>query len=420
METTTGVQAIPVMQLFHRLSSAVGDPFVDSVEAESLNLEKLIKWFLDEMKINQPFVARTRSYFGEVSILIFMFFTIMLRNWNQPGSDVSSSKSCGTTDTSEKMTIQTHSSMSLSSSSMSDGQEKGDFTSCLHRACGYLRQQVFVNYLMDILQQLVHVFKTPVTADTHGLTHGSGCGALLTVKRELPAGNFSPFFSDSYSKLHRSDLFADYHRLLLENTFRLVYCLIRPEKHDKGGEKDKTYKTSSGKDLKLDGYQDVLCSYINNSNTTFVRRYARRLFLHICGSKTHYYSVRDSWQFSSEIKKLYKHINKSGGFQSSISYERSVKIVKCLSTIAEVSAARPRNWQKYCLRHSDVLPFLINGLFTFGEECVVQTLKLLKLAFYTGKDANHTSQKAESGGDGGISSNKLGLQSVESKKKKKG
>ncbi|XP_051119264.1 auxin transport protein BIG [Andrographis paniculata] len=420
METTTGVQAIPVMQLFHRLSSAVGGPFVDSVEAESLNLEKLIKWFLDEMKISQPFVARTRSSFGEVSILIFMFFTLMLRNWNQPGSDVSASKSCGTTDTSEKMTIQTHSSMSLSSSSMSDGQEKGDFTSCLHRACGYLRQQVFVNYLMDILQQLVHVFKTPVTADTHGLTHGSGCGALLTVRRELPAGNFSPFFSDSYSKLHRSDLFADYHRLLLENTFRLVYCLIRPEKHDKGGEKDKTYKTSSGKDLKLDGYQDVLCSYINNSNTTFVRRYARRLFLHICGSKTHYYSVRDSWQFSSEIKKLYKHINKSGGFQSSISYERSVKIVKCLSTIAEVSAARPRNWQKYCLRHSDVLPFLINGLFTFGEECVVQTLKLLNLVFYTGKDANHTSQKAESGGDGGISSNKLGLQSVESKKKKKG
>lgn len=418
--TTTGIQAIPVMQLFYRLSSAVGGPFVDSTEVESLNLEKLIKWFIDEMKINQPFEARNRSSFGEVTILVFMFFTLMLRNWNQPGSDVSVSKSSGTADTSEKMTIQMPSPMSLSSSSTSDGQEKSDFTSCLQRACGFLRQQVFINYLMDILQQLVHVFKSPVSADAHGVNHGSGCGALLTVRRELPAGNFFPFFADSYSKSHRSDLFTDYHKLLLESTFKLIYCLIRPEKHDKGGEKEKTYRTSSGKDLKLDGYQDVLCSYINNSNTSTIRRYARRLFLHICGSKTHYYSVRDTWQFSSEIKKLYKHINKSGGFQCSISYERSVKIVKCLSTIAEVSASRPRNWQKYCLRHNDVLPFLMDGLFAFGEECVVQTLKLLNLAFYTGKDTNHTSQKAEAGGEGGMSSNKLGAQSSESKKKKKG
>ncbi|KAL2241605.1 UNVERIFIED_CONTAM: Auxin transport protein BIG, partial [Sesamum indicum] len=420
MEITSGVQAIPVMQLFYRLSSAIGGPFVDSTEVGSLNLEKLIKWFIDEMKVNKPFVARTRSTFGEVMILIFMFFTLMLRNWNQPGTDVTVSKSGGTTDTHDKTTIQISSSLSLSDSSAFDGREKSDFVSCLYRACGFLRQQVFINYLMDILQQLVHVFKSPsVTAETQGLNPGSGCGALLTVRRELPAGNFSPFFSDSYAKSHRSDIFADYHRLLLENTFRLVYCLIRPEKHDKGGEKEKVYKITSGKELKLDGYQDVLCSYINNPHTTFVRRYARRLFLHVCGSKTHYYSVRDSWQFSSEIKKLYKNINKSGGFQSSILYERSVKIVKCLSTIAEVSAARPRNWQKYCLKHGDVLPFLMNGVFSFGEECVIQALKLLNLAFYTGKDANHSSQKAE-GADGSMSSNKFGAQNLDSKKKKKG
>ncbi|GER49260.1 E3 ubiquitin-protein ligase UBR4 [Striga asiatica] len=417
MLTTSGVQAIPVMQLLYRLSSAIGGPFVDSTEVESLNLEYLIKWFIDEMKVNQPFDAQTRSSFGEVMILVFMFFTLMIRNWNQPGADVTVSKSGGTADSQDKG-ILIPPSVQLSSSSTSDGHEKSDPASCLHRACGFLRQQVFINYLMDILQQLVHVFKSPsVSSETHGMNPGSGCGALLTVRRELPAGNFSPFFSDSYVKSNRSDIFADYHRLLLEHTFRLLYCLVRPEKHDKGGEKEKTYKISSAKDLKLDAYQDVLCSYINNPHTTFVRRYARRLFLHVCGSKTHYYSVRDTWQFSNEIRKLYKHIDKSGGFQSSISYERSVKIVKCLSTIAEVSAARPRNWQKYLLRHVDVLPFLMNGVFSFGEECVIQALKLLNLAFYSGKDANHSSQKAD-GGDGGTSSSKFGA--PDSKKKKKG
>lgn len=418
METTSGVRAIPVMQLFYRLSSAAGGPFVNSSKPETLDLEKLIRWFLDEIDLNKPFVARTRSTFGEVAILVFMFFTLMLRNWHQPGSDASVPKSSGNTETHDKNIMQ---AASVASQYTLECQEKNDFASQLLQACSSLRNQNFVNYLMDILQQLVHVFKSS-TANfeaTHGVNTSSGCGALLTVRRDLPAGNFAPFFSDSYAKAHRSDIFMDYHRLLLENAFRLVYTLVRPEKQDKTGEKEKVYKISSAKDLKLDGYQDVLCNYINNPHTAFVRRYARRLFLHLCGSKTHYYSVRDSWQFSSEVKKFYKHINKSGGLQSPISYERSVKIVKCLSTMAEVAAARPRNWQKYCLKHGDVLSFLMNGVFYFGEEFVIQTLKLLNLAFYSGKDMSHSLQKAESG-DSGTSTNKSVAQALDSKKKKKG
>ncbi|TMX03791.1 hypothetical protein EJD97_014195 [Solanum chilense] len=422
METISGTGAIPVMQLFYRLSSAVGGPFAGISEPESIGLENLIKWFLDEINLNKPFTSRSRTPFGEVTILVYMFFTLMLRNWHQPGTDGSATKSGGAvTEAHDKTALHIATPTCVTASSTLDGQEKIDFISHLLRACGNLRQQAFVNYLMNILQELTQVFKSPSvsTDSSSGLNTASGCGALLTIRREVPAGNFSPFFSDSYAKSHRADIFVDYHRLLLENTFRLLYSLIRPEKHDKAGEKEKLYKMPSGKDLKLDGYQDVLCSYINNPNTSYVRRYARRLFLHLCGSKTHYYSVRDSWQFSTEVKKLYKHINKSGGFQSSISYERSVKIVRCLTTMAEVAAARPRNWQKYCLRHSDVLPFLLNGIFYFGEECVIQTLKLLNLAFYTGKDSSHSSQKAEVA-EAGTAAIKLGSQAPETKKKKKG
>ncbi|GLT56357.1 hypothetical protein SLA2020_294010 [Shorea laevis] len=416
METTSGIRAIPVMQLFYRLSSAVGGPFIDNSKPETLDLEKLIKWFLDEINLNKPFATRTRT-FGGVAILVFMFFTLMLRNWHQPGSDSAASKTSGNPDAHDKSGSQM--STSVSSQSSLDDQEKIDFASQLLRACNCLRNQAFVNYLMDILQHLVPFFKSPADGLETGPTSGSGCGALLTVRRDIPAGNYSPFFSDSYAKTHRTDIFMDYYRLLLENTFRLVYTLVRPEKQDKNGEKERVYKMSSSKDLKLDGYQDVLCSYINNPHTTFVRRYARRLFLHLCGSKTHYYSVRDSWLFSTEVKKLFKCVNKSGGFQNTVCYERSVKIVKCLSTMAEVATARPRNWQKYCLRHGDVLPFLMNGIFYFAEESVVQTLKLLSLAFYLGKDMSQSVQKAEAG-DSGTSSNKSGAQSVESKKKKKG
>ncbi|KAF3783370.1 Auxin transport protein [Nymphaea thermarum] len=413
METTSGIQAIPIMQLFYRLSSAVGGPFMDSSKPENLDLEKFVKWFLDEMNLNKSFSAKTPSSFGEVAILVFMFFTLMLRNWHQPGTETSKS---GATVTQEKGSANFPTFTGVFSSPC-DGQEKSEFVSQLLHACGALRQQTLINYLMDILQQLVHVFKSPPNFDSsHGGNAGTGCGALLSIRRGLPAGNFSPFFSDSYAKAHRADLFMDYHRLLLENTFRLLYSLVRPEKLDKSTEKEKVNKPSVSKDLKLDGYQDVLCSYINNPHTAFVRRYARRLFLHLCGSRTHYYNVRDAWQFSSETKKLYKLVSKSGGFHNPVPYERSVKLVKCFSVMCEVAAARPRNWQKYCSRHGDVLQFLLSGIFTFGEESVIQTLKLLSLAFYSGKDTDHSHHKSES--DVGTSSNK-GVQLSDSKKKKK-
>ncbi|RZC70316.1 hypothetical protein C5167_033447 [Papaver somniferum] len=414
METTSGVRAIPVMQLFYRLSSAVGGPFMKSSKPENLDLEKFVKWFLDEINLNKSLVAKSRSSFGEVVILVFMFFTLMLRNWHQPGSDGSLLKSSGITETQDKTVTQVPLPASGNVVSVDSG-EKNEFASQLLHACCSLRQQAFVNYLMDILQQSVSFFKS---FSGNSEAAGSGCGSLLTVRRELPAGNYSPFFSDSYAKAHRADIFVDYHRLLLENTFRLVYSLVRPEKQEKSSEKDKVHKSSSSKDLKLDGYQDVLCSYISNPNTSFVRRYARRLFLHLCGSKTHYYNVRDSWQMSNEVKKLYKLKNKSDGFRNPVPYERSVKLVKCLSVLSEVAAARPRNWQKYCSRHGDVLPFLINGIFYFGEESVIQTLKLLNLAFYTGKDMGHCNQKVEVG-DAGTGSVKSSSHSVDSKKKKK-
>ncbi|RLN35404.1 hypothetical protein C2845_PM03G30180 [Panicum miliaceum] len=416
MGTTAGTRAIPLMQLFYRLSSAVGGPFMDSSKPENLDLEKFVKWLMDEINVNKPFPAKTRCTFGEVSILVFMFFTLMFRNWHQPGSDSSHSRSSGSSDLTEKGPVQVLASTTIALPSAGGDQDKNEFASQLVRACSALRQQSFLNYLMDILQQLVHTFKSSSINGEAG-SSGSGCGSLLTIRRELPAGNFSPFFSDSYAKSHPTDLFMDYYKLLLENTFRLVYSMVRPEK-EKSAEKDRSHKVPNTKDLKLDGYQDVLCSYISNPHTSFVRRYARRLFLHLCGSKTHYYSVRDSWQYSHEVKKLHKIINKSGGFRNPVPYERSVKLIKCLSILCDVAAARPKNWQKFCLKHMDLLPFLVDNFYHFSEECIIQTLKLLNLALYSGKDGNHNVQKPESADLG--SSTRTSSQPSDLKKKRKG
>lgn len=384
MQASSGAQAVPVMQLFYRLASADSGPLVDGAPGGGgLDLELFIKLMLQELDLNAPLQVKTRSNLGEVSILVFMFFTLVLRNWHQPGSEHSQARPIATsqdTSASPSSTVP----VSPAPHDLPGGSERG----CqLDRACAALRQQPLVSYLFNIVQQLMHVFKTPSRSVEVSSTNATtaACGALLSVRREFASGSFTPFFSDSYAKAHRGDLFGDYHRLLLESAFRLTYSLVHPEKSEKGADKEQTmYRSASGADLKLEGWQEVLCNYINNPHTTFIRKYARRLLLHLCGTKGHYYNVRDAWQLSREVKRLYKLAHKSGGFQAPLPYERSVKLVKCLSVIAEVASARPRNWQKYCSRHIDVVQFLLKGVFSFGEESVVQTLKLLMLVFHTG------------------------------------
>ncbi|MCO5564796.1 hypothetical protein L7F22_018464 [Adiantum nelumboides] len=417
MKQMSGAQALPLMQFFYRLASACTSPFIEASGMESINLEMFVNLLLEELSLGDPLSIKTRSNFGEVIVLVFTFFNLMLRNWHQPGSDQSLPKPSSRGGE----VSQTMPPSGTGSPSSDEGQLKGESGSQVDRACAALRQQQLMNYLFSLIQQLGQIFKSssrnleasPITST------GAVCGALLTVKKEFAAGNFAPFFTDSYAKAHRNDLFGEFHRLLLESTFRLAYNLVRPEK---GSDKDQvSIKMSGAPDLKLDGWQEVLCSFINNPHTTSIRRFARRLLLHLCGSKGHYYSVRDAWQLSREVRKLFKLVQKAGGLHSLLVYENSVKLVKCLLAIVEVASARPRNWQKYCSRHPEILQFLLSGIFAFGEESVVQTLKLLMLAFYAGKESGvSATSKGETADSANAVADNGTKQSNEARKKKRG
>ncbi|KAH7416528.1 hypothetical protein KP509_14G095600 [Ceratopteris richardii] len=418
IKQTSGSQALPLMQFFYRLASASTSPFIEGSGTESINLEVFVRLLLEELNLSEPLSIKARTNFGEVLVLVFTFFNLMLRNWHQSGSDNSLPKS--TTRSNEVSQIM-QSSSGTGSPSSDEGHVKTESGSQLDKACAVLRQQQLMNYLLLLIQQLGQIFKSSsrnIETGPQGLS-GSMCGALLTVRKEFAAGNFSPFFTDSYVKAHRNDLFKEYHRLLLESTFRLAYNMVRPEKTS---DKDQVSgKVQGAIDLKLDGWQEVLCSFINNPHTTSIRRFARRLLLHVCGSKSHYYNVRDAWQFSREVRKLFKLVQKAGGFQSLQVYERSVKLVKCLSTVVEVAAARPKNWQKYCSRHPDILQFLLTGIFAFGEESVIQTLKLLMLAFYAGKESGvSSSSKGEISDSVNVSADNGMKQANDARKKKRG
>ncbi|KAL2641590.1 hypothetical protein R1flu_009177 [Riccia fluitans] len=425
MKRSSGAQALPVMQLFYRLASATSGPLVESAPScVGLDLERLIRFMLQEMDFSVSLKVNVRTNFGEVAILAFMFFNLVLRHWHAPGSD-QQSRCVTALGPDAAQSSQQSSGLTAPSG---DDQAAGDGASQLERACSILRQQPLINYLLNISQQLTHIYKNPSrnSESPSSSATGSGCGSLLSVRREFASGSYSPFFSDSSAKVHRGDLFGDFHRLMLDSVFRLTYSLIRPEKSEKSGDKEQiTYRASAATDLKLDGWQEVLCNYINNPHTTFIRRYARRLLLHICGSKGHYYMVRDNWKLVRETKRLNKFARKSEDFRKPLSYDKSVKLVSCLSEISEVAAARPRNWQKYSSKHVDLLKNLLSWIFSFGEEAVIQTLKLLMLVFYTGKEVGPLSSKSHALPDGneGVAasnSNKTGSHSGDLKKKRSG
>ncbi|KAI5387450.1 hypothetical protein KIW84_073542 [Lathyrus oleraceus] len=73
-------------------------------------------WFFDN-----NFNGMSDEILGEVEILVFMFFTLMLRSWHQPGSDGSMPRHSGTTDVHDKNVTQLSSS---TSKTLVDDQEK--------------------------------------------------------------------------------------------------------------------------------------------------------------------------------------------------------------------------------------------------------------------------------------------------------
>lgn len=73
-------------------------------------------WFFDN-----NFNGMSDEILGEVAILVFMFFTLMLRSWHQPGSDGSMQRHSGTTDVHDKNVTQLSSS---TSKTLVDDQEK--------------------------------------------------------------------------------------------------------------------------------------------------------------------------------------------------------------------------------------------------------------------------------------------------------
>jgi E3 ubiquitin-protein ligase UBR4 len=261
---------------------------------------------LDELSDFSPLETVERTEKGEVSVLCFIFFTLLLKNYQNLSSDTAGLK--------ENSQIQLSSSESLNDSAAHHMAEN---------VCMLLNQSHLFDYLLTYVTNLASRFsKIDAEASNAGdlaslSASSTSCGSLLVIRNEYASGSFSPFFSNSYAKARNGDLFFDFHRVLLESSFRLAYYLVKLEKNDSLKEtkdvfgNDKTVEWSVTEAVngcayhltaKLKDWEDILCYYLNNSDTTFIRKYLRRLLLQSCGNKELYHNVRDNWLFASELK----------------------------------------------------------------------------------------------------------------------
>lgn len=102
----------------------------------------------------------------------------------------------------------------------------------------------------------------------------------------------------------------------------------------------------------------------------------RKLLLFVCGSKEKYRQLRDVHALNTHVKAV-RQCCARGGYERgeqvqhslSLPYDSLVELVEHLKSCLEIALSRTGNWQRFCLHHEDVLPFLlqVSGLLDEGR-----------------------------------------------------
>lgn len=300
-----GPFALPLVAEFW--SSGEGNDGV-SAQAEEValifDIEGVVKLLVNCLDLAGDKRPEERTASAECAVLIFMFLSLVLRKWRQPSSDSFYEESPNETEL-EVAKVEIEDGVPL----LGSVERSSAWASRkLEKACVLVKIEQIVSYLFSILDALKDRF-SPGSVLDHTDSVKDSYLKLLVPDFNSPPATFAPFFSNSFAKTHKGDLFVDFDQVLLETSFRLAYNIIRHDSHKiKSDERDetRTEEAVEGNESQVhleNQWKNLLCCYMTSQKVSFVRKYARQLLLHACGNnKTEYYSVRDNWQFRSEFE----------------------------------------------------------------------------------------------------------------------
>ena len=131
-------------------------------------------------------------------------------------------------------------------------------------------------------------------------------------------------------------------------------------------------------------WHQVLCEYMMTHQTPYVRRQVRKLMLFICGNKENYRELRDLHTLESHMKKVEGIIEKDQDNVTknshNLPYDTLLQLIEHLKSCVDVASSRMMNWQKYCMKNPNILPFLFQISFKLDDGVSPIILHLLQSA----------------------------------------
>lgn len=351
LDTVNGSQCIPFMQVILMLTSDLDG----SQEADQQVMNRLLQALIDRLEIptTKTYQMSNRTSKTEVQLIILRLVGVLMG----------------------KVKSKSSSSSAAGGSSSVVSQAVLDNASFVAQAtANALMKNNAIPYCLMIMESFLPHWKNVANNEellSGTTTANTNTGPVITTPGGAPTNNLlkatlyglspdmQPFFARQCVK-GCTDVFELYPQVLTEMAVRLPYQIL---------------KLSSGHPSSHDWYH-LLCEYMTNTLCEYMmymqspglRRQVRKLLLYICGNKEKYRQLRDLHSLDTHMKAVKDccdgsapPISSIGSSTSAIlSYDALVELTEHFRACQEIASIRTGNWQKFCVRNSDILPSLLN------------------------------------------------------------
>uniref|UniRef100_A0A182JT95 UBR-type domain-containing protein n=1 Tax=Anopheles christyi TaxID=43041 RepID=A0A182JT95_9DIPT len=399
LDTVNGAQCIPFMQVILMLTSDLDG----TQEADQQALSLLLQALIDRLEIQSTkiYEMSNRTPKTEVQLVVLRLIGVLMGKVKSKSSSSSASTAAAAAassgDKSGVSQAMLDNATFLAQTTANALMKNNAIPYCLMIMESFLPH--WKNASASSVDELVSpaVATSTANASVNAASSSSStsnmasnnAGPVITAPGGAPSNvllkptlygvlpDMQPFFARPFPR-GSNDVFEMYSQVLTEMAVRLPYQIL---KLSSGHPSSQEWNHS------LCEYMTAtLCEYMMYMQSPVLRRQVRKLLLYICGSKEKYRQLRDLHSLDTHMKAV-KKCCEAGYSQASsppslasnhstiLSYDALVELTEHFRACQEIASIRTGNWQKFCVRNSDILSSLLN-ISTYQLEEGVSTIIL--------------------------------------------
>ncbi|CAD5111184.1 DgyrCDS518 [Dimorphilus gyrociliatus] len=330
-----GLQSIPFLQVIFTLAASM-----DGNEGnDRAVLDRLISVVVDSIRKTPCETLVERSQHNEVVLLFFRFISVCI------------------------------SYKGVLKSSKVSKNKPADWLQAINSLTSSVITQ---SNLFEVFEKILKLMLERHWNNAGDAWHSSG-EILKVSTMQLP--DMTPFFTKPYVKSHSTDVFSSYPKLLTEFVIRIVYQM------------KKQVDVHEGNPESMSSWNALLCDFLMLSQLdSSVRKQIRKLLLAFAQSKEKYRKIRDEHclnAYMSGVENLFKDMGVKqldDGEEMPLSYNMLLKVIEKLKLCLDIANQRSSNWQQYCMKNTNTLPFLVWCSVSLHSAVAPTCLSLLQCA----------------------------------------